>query len=435
MAERPSLPRRVVSVSLADMPCVCQADAQPTLLDITSDAFDDLSSDEIGAAHEDGRLLLNGRQWAGLQSVMSLGDTVELQFFSSGLRLRGGFVANGAVHKASRLRSVAMQLNATTSRFDVDAASAGIRKELYANDPAIGELVERAERRRRRGSFDAASALTEAASLLRIDTAWLVAACGCLLFVALNQVAKEATVFALPSPEADVAAARLLALTIFVLISQALGLEAGTWLRISGERAAASSPPANALDALVSSGNPLVGVPLALLFFAPVLALDAGSGLTLLPIFGTGFPSSIDRGLLTLLVSPLSEEGRWRVIEVWLARQERLCASLMDRRSLPRAAVFFRAWLLTAFERAGGSAFTALIASAGLYGLYAVPLSTVLSGTTGGSGSALLLLYEALGAYLAYLFQRSGGSLLLVTVTHCTFNVAVAVAAEVSTAA
>ena len=61
---------------------------------------------------------------------------------------------------------------------------------------------------------------------------------------------------------------------------------------------------------------------------------------------------------------------------------------------------------------------TALLASAGLYGLYVVPLSTVLSGSTGGSGSALLLLYECLGAFLAYLYQRSGGSLPLVVVTH-----------------
>ena len=50
----------------------------------------------------------------------------------------------------------------------------------------------------------------------------------------------------------------------------------------------------------------------------------------------------------------------------------------------------------------------------------------VLNGTTGGDGAALLLLYEALGGFLAYLFQRSGGSLPLVVVTHCSFNLAVA---------
>lgn len=50
----------------------------------------------------------------------------------------------------------------------------------------------------------------------------------------------------------------------------------------------------------------------------------------------------------------------------------------------------------------------------------------VLNGTTGGDGAALLLLYEALGGFLAFLFQRSGGSLPLVVVTHCSFNLAVA---------
>ena len=36
--------------------------------------------------------------------------------------------------------------------------------------------------------------------------------------------------------------------------------------------------------------------------------------------------------------------------------------------------------------------------------------------------SAQLLLFELLGAFLALLYQRSGGSLPLVVVTHCTFN-------------
>ena len=56
------------------------------------------------------------------------------------------------------------------------------------------------------------------------------------------------------------------------------------------------------------------------------------------------------RALLTLLVAPLSEE------------------------------VFFRAWLLNAFERSGGAASQGLIVSAGLYGLYVVPLSSVRAG-------------------------------------------------------
>ena len=52
----------------------------------------------------------------------------------------------------------------------------------------------------------------------------------------------------------------------------------------------------------------------------------------------------------------------------------------------------------------------------------------------GGNGPALLLLYEALGGFLAYIFQRSGGSLPLVVVTHCAFNLAVAQLAAQTTA-
>ena len=135
----------------------------------------------------------------------------------------------------------------------------------------------------------------------------------------------------------------------------------------------------------------------ALVFVLPIAAL-AMLGVDLLPVYGTGFPSGA-RALLTLVVAPVSEE------------------------------FFFRAWLLGAFERAGAASNVALIASAGLYGLYVVPLSSVLNGTTGGDGPALLLLYEALGAYLAFLFQRSGGALPLVVATHCSFNLAVALLA------
>ena len=61
---------------------------------------------------------------------------------------------------------------------------------------------------------------------------------------ALNTAAKEATMFAFPSPEADVAAARLLALAVFALTQQLIGLDISTWLRLSGDpTAAAASPP------------------------------------------------------------------------------------------------------------------------------------------------------------------------------------------------
>ena len=65
----------------------------------------------------------------------------------------------------------------------------------------------------------------------------------------------------------------------------------------------------------------------------------------------------------------------------------------------------------------------ALISSAALFGLYQVPVGAVLSAP---DGSLRLLLYEAFGAYLAFLYQRSGGSLPLVAIAHCTCSLIVA---------
>ena len=262
-------------------------------------------------------------------------------------------------------------------------------------------LAKRLEKRRSRrgGSLDLArsrlsSLLDRGAAAARVDAAYLVVALGTVLFVYLNRAAKFLTMLSFDSPEADVAVARVLALAVFTLLQRIAGLEPGAWLRLRGVPPVDSGGP---LDLLLDLPTPIAGVLLASLFVLPVAALSA-CGLKLLPVFGTGFPSEA-RALLTLVVAPLSEE------------------------------VFFRAWLLSAFARNGGAANLAIIVSAGLYGLYVVPLSSVLNGTTGGDGPALLLLYEALGGFLAYLFQRSGGSLPLVVVTHCTFNLAVALLA------
>ena len=196
------------------------------------------------------------------------------------------------------------------------------------------------------------------------------------------------------------------AVAAFVLVQRIAGLEFRSWLRLSGEPPQAAdgsddgsgdgSSATSPIDALLGLPAPVAGVAFAL-FAVPVATVNA-AGVNVLPVYGTGFPSGL-RALVTLFIAPLSEE------------------------------IFFRAWLLSAFARAGGEANLALIASAGLYGLYVVPISSVLAGTTGGDGPALLLLYEALGALLAYLFQRSGGSLSLVVVTHCTFNLALALLA------
>lgn len=303
-----------------------------------------------------------------------------------------------------RHRSPILLTDANSSKFDIDTASAGIRKELYANDVQIKEMIARAESRRltqvNNDNADVPSLLDRVALAARIEPAYLIVALGALLFVYLNRAAKDLTMLAFESPEADVAAARSLALVGFAIVQRAAGFEFSGWLRLSGDSASSdgsSGESAGLLDPLLALPTPIAGIACAALIAVPVAGLSA-SGVDLLPVYGTGFPTG-DRALLTLLIAPLSEE------------------------------VFFRAWLLSAFERAGGTASAALIASAGLYGLYVVPLSSVLSGTTGGNGPALLLLYETLGALLAYLFQRSGGSLPLVVSTHCAFNLAVALLA------
>ena len=81
---------------------------------------------------------------------------------------------------------------------------------------------------------------------------------------------------------------------------------------------------------------------------------------------------------------------------------------------------FFRAFLITAIERAGGSASAALLASAVAYSIYQVPLRDVL--LLSEQASLPLLLYQLLGLFLGGLYQRSGGSLPLVVVCHATFN-------------
>jgi len=113
--------------------------------------------------------------------------------------------------------------------FDIDAASADIRKELYARDFSVQDFIARAERRRLSvtdARADAASnVLDQLASRLRIDPSWLIATAGCLLFVSLNAAAKDLTLFTFPSPEADVGVARILAVATFAAVQQLVGFE------------------------------------------------------------------------------------------------------------------------------------------------------------------------------------------------------------------
>ena len=218
-----------------------------------------------------------------------------------------------------------------------------------------------------------------AASVLRVTPAYMDTAIGCILFVTLNAGFKEATFLLFDSPEADTLAGRLLALVAFAAIQQFAFLPLNRWLRIGSDQKSA--------DPFFS--NPADGVIFAFIFAVPLAGLAQLCDVSWLPE-PRPFPPP-EAALLKTVVAPLSEE------------------------------VFFRAWLLTAFGSAGGSQSSALIASTVLFGLYHVPLSTILA----PEGSSLLLVYQALGAYLAFLYQRSGGSLPLVFVTHATCNLLV----------
>ena len=75
--------------------------------------------------------------------------------------------------------------------------------------------------------------------------------------------------------------------------------------------------------------------------------------------------------------------------------------------------IFFRGWLLAAAQSAGISAPLRVALSACGFALWHV-----------GAGDSPLF-FAALGAYLAVLFERSGGALSLCVGTHATYNLCV----------
>ena len=126
--------------------------------------------------------------------------------------------------------------------------------------------------------------LDQVASAARIDVAYLVVAVGTVLYVYLNRAAKDLTIFQFDSPEADVVAARVLAVAAFVLLQQAAGLDPRSWLRLGGEPAAAADA-GGPLGSVFALPTPVAGVAFALLFVLPVAALSA-AGVRLLPVYG-----------------------------------------------------------------------------------------------------------------------------------------------------
>lgn len=370
--------------------------------------------------------------------MVSTGTGPELDGMKDSLRVLGVLLALPAA--LSLVKTTPRQLAAPRSYrprmqqsdFDVNEASRGIRRELFAKDDAIREMIARAEQRGSKvqvGLLDSTTSFSDfistardqAAFLFRVTPPWIDTAFGAILFTLLGAAAKEATFLAFNSPEADAVAARVVTVLAFALFQQLAGLPLGLWLR------AGSDPARRSTNPVFNSGDPLAGITFAFIFAVPVALLAQFAGVVWLPP-PAPFPDALGT-LLRVGVAPATEE------------------------------IFFRAWLLTAFERAGGSPFAAMIASAGLYGLYMVPLSSVLQ-----DGSLALLLYECLGvrrcsrvepsrparvaagcalcaawviedgvvlailcaqAYLAFIYQQSGGSLPFAIVTHATFNLLV----------
>ena len=199
-----------------------------------------------------------------------------------------------------------------SSTFNVDEASMGIRKELFARSDQVQDMVARAERRRSAdegGRVDAdenalleafSSARLRAALLFRVTPAWMDVILGCLLYLTLNGVTREALLLATPSPTTDILAARALALAAFVPLQQYIGgVPPASLLDEDPSRARSDSP-------LFNSGSPLAGVTFAFIFAVPVAVLAQLAQWEWLPP-PAPFPDG-PGAALALLVSPLSEE-------------------------------------------------------------------------------------------------------------------------------
>ena len=169
------------------------------------------------------------------------------------------------------------QPSRNSSDAEADSAAAGISTRLAD----LTALLDRF----RDSSALGPSLLDQVAAAARVDVAYLVIAAGTVLYVYLNRAAKDLTMFQFDSPEADVVAARVLAVAAFALVQQATGLGPRSWLRLRGEPLV----PADAggpLGSVFALPTPVAGVAFALLFALPVAALNA-AGVRLLPVYGT----------------------------------------------------------------------------------------------------------------------------------------------------
>lgn len=116
-----------------------------------------------------------------------------------------------------------------------------------------------------------------AASYLRVTPPWIDAAFGCLLFVSLNAACKEITFLAFPSPEADAASGRLLAVAAFAGLQQLAGLPTSEWLKLGVDPKRVDPNP------LFQSGSPLAGITFAFMFAVPLATAAQLLGIAWLP--------------------------------------------------------------------------------------------------------------------------------------------------------
>lgn len=184
------------------------------------------------------------------------------------------------------------------------------------------------------------------------------------------------------------ATARLIATGGFAAIQQAAGLPIEDWLTLqpSSTQKSGDDAPGSALPSFLLSpiGPPAAGLAFFLVAAGLGVAASLGAGLewdSTLPA-GRALPE-IGAAADILLVAPITEE------------------------------IFFRGWLLRATEKANLSQSLRIGASALLFAVWHV-----------GAGDSPLF-FAGLGAYLAYLHQRSDGSLGLCIGTHATYNLAI----------
>jgi len=222
-----------------------------------------------------------------------------------------------------------------------------------------------------------------AANLFQVTPAWVDAGLGSIAFVLLNAAAIAVTQAA--GLEAEGAVYRLLGLVAFVALQAAIGLPPQEWARLRADPARVDSSPFFQITYL---GGPGAGVTFAFGFGIAIALAAQLLGIDWVPA-PRPWPE-LPQAVELLLIAPLADEA------------------------------FFRAFLIRAIERAGGSATMALLASAVAYAAYQVPVRELL--LLSEQASLALLLFQLLGLFLGVLYQRSGGSLPLVFVSHATFN-------------